>query len=104
MGHGGAGRSQKRSMERVSAGGAAGDVEEHEAFWGGAAFVAFGDVVGDGECGAAELIEQVTGHAEGTVFGQHVDAGGEVDGGFPHGEIFETLIGHGGAPDFKFKF
>ena len=86
------------------AGGAAGDVEEVEEVGGGSAFVAFGDVIGDGEGGAAELVGEVAGFAEGVIFGEGVDAEGEVLGGLPDGEVFEGLVGHEGTGSSEFKF
>ena len=65
------------------AGGAASDVEEGEEFGGGAALEAFGDIIGNGQGGAAELIAQVAGLGEEAVASQRIDTGGQDHGGFP---------------------
>ena len=81
------------------AGGAAGDIEEGEEFGGGAAFEAFGDVVGDGERGAADLAAQVAGLGIELVSSVGIDFLGEFEGGFPDGQIFETIIFHEGISE-----
>lgn len=76
------------------AGRASGDVEESQEFGRGTAFKALGDVVGDGEGGAAELVAQVSGLGEESVAGQGVDTKGEIHGGRPTGKVFESFVFH----------
>ena len=77
------------------AGGASGDSEEMEEFGGGVAFEALGDVVGDGEGGAVELVAVAGGEAFWVVLEEVEDAVVEGGGGLPGGEVFEAFVGHG---------
>jgi len=79
------------------AGGTAGDVEEVDEFGGGAAFEAFGDVVGDGQRRTAELVAEVARLGEELVAGEDVYADGQFHGGFPDGKVFESLVFHCGS-------
>ena len=77
-------------------GGAARDVEECEQLVGRAALEALGDVVGDGERGALQLIAEGVPQPRRRTIDEIVDAIVEFRGGLPDREVLETLIGgHG---------
>ena len=82
------------------AGGAAGNVEKGEEFGGGAAFKALGDIVGDREGGAAELVAEVPGLGLESIAGVGVGLLREIEGGLPYGQVFEAVVFHG-DPEFK---
>ena len=67
------------------AGGAAGDAEECEKIGGGAAFEAFGDIVGNRQGGAAELVAEVAGLGIEPIAGVGLDLLREIEGHFPDG-------------------
>ena len=81
-------------------GGSAGDVQKGEEFGGGAAFKALGDIVGDREGGAAELVAEVPGLGIESIAGVGVDLLREIEGGLPDGQVFEAVVFHG-DPEFK---
>lgn len=68
-------------------GGACGDEEEASEVGGGVARVAFGDVGGDGDGGAAELVAEGVAFFRGEFFGEVVDGHDEAHGEFPDFEV-----------------
>ncbi len=83
------------------AGGAARDVEKAQELGGSAAFEALGNVVGDRERGAVELVAFGPGEAVAQGVEQIVALAGQPERVLPDGEIFEAVIGGHGLGDLR---
>lgn len=92
----------KWSMERTSPAEPRAMLQKGEEFGGGTAFESFGDVVGNRQGGAANLVAEVAGLGVEAIAGVGVDLLGEIDGRLPGGQILEAIVFHG-SPDFKFE-
>lgn len=77
------------------AGGTAGDIQERDQFGGAAAFEAFGDIVGNGQRGAAELVAQIAGLGIEPVARVGVDAPREIERRVSDRQVFEAFVFHG---------
>jgi len=85
------------------AGGAARNIEERDQFIRCAALKSFGEVVGDGERGALELVTEGAGKTRRSQREKFVDMSIQVGGCLSDGEIFKALVrGHGGW-DMRFE-
>lgn len=83
---------------------ATGDVEERQQLVGRPPLEPLGDVVGDGERRAVDLVALRPGDPVFCGQDKILAALGEADGLLPDGQVFESLVGHGvGIGDFRFE-
>ena len=60
------------------------------------ALEALGDIVGNGDGGALDLVTQAAIPAEGWKRGELVNSPGELQAGLPNGKILKSFVGHAG--------
>jgi hypothetical protein len=88
--------SINKSIDRTSPAQPARIIEKGDELLGGPALKAFRDIVGNGNGGPLDLIAQAIPSAKDPLIGELIYGPPKLDGVFPDGQIFESLVSHGG--------